>query len=89
MGISLWIDSLAALTSVAAEGTTSVLGGGDATIVLVAGATTLEVGAGADIVCRRKGNLSIYFYADFTATAGITAGAATGAATAGTNRISF
>ena len=64
MGISLWIASLAALTSVAAEGTTSTLGGGDATIAFVAGATALEVGAGADIVCRRKGKLSINFYAE-------------------------
>ena len=71
--------NLAALTSVAAEGTTSILGGGDATIVLVAGATALEEGAGADIVCRRKGNLSIYFYAETF----------TGTSTAGVNRISF
>ena len=56
--------NLAALTSVAAEGTTSTLGGGDATIVLLAGATALEVGAGADIVCRRKGKLSKQFYAE-------------------------
>ena len=76
--------NLAALTSVAAEGTTSILGGGDATIALVAGATALEVGAGADIVCRRKGNLSIYFYADFT-----TGTATTGAATVGVKSISF
>lgn len=83
----------------AAEGTTSVLGGGDATIVLVAGATTLEVGAGADIVCRRKGKLSIHFYADFTeitaasaGTTGKTVGTTTGKTvgkTVGTNRISF
>lgn len=56
--------NLAALTSVAAEGTTSVFGGEDATIALVAGATALEGGAGADIVCRRKGNPSINFYAE-------------------------
>ncbi len=76
--------SLAALTSVAAEGTTSVLGGGDATIVFVAGATVLEEGAGADIVCRRKGKLSNQFYADFTATTGVAT-----VATVGTKRISF
>ena len=66
----------------AAEGTTSVLGGGDATIVFVAGATVLEEGAGADIVCRRKGKVSIYFYAGtIVAMAGVT--------TVGTKSISF
>ncbi len=63
MGISLWIASFAALTSVAAEGTTST--GGVAVALGAAGTRTVFVGAGADIVCRRKGNLSIIFYADF------------------------
>ena len=80
--------SLAALTSVAAEGTTSVLGGGDATIVFVAGATVLEEGAGADIVCRRKGKLSIYFYAETILATGAMPGGTT-VATVGTKRISF
>ncbi len=81
--MSLWIASLAALIRVAAEGTTSA--GGVA--VGVEGTRTVFVGAGADIVCRRKGNLSIYFYAEtFTALA---TGTSVGVAKAGTNRISF
>lgn len=60
MGISLWIDSFAALTRVAAEGTTSA--GGVA--VGVAGTRTVFVGAGADIVCRRKGKGTRVFYAE-------------------------
>lgn len=75
--------NLAALMSVAAEGTTSTGGGEDATM-LVAGATALEEGAGVDIVCRRKGNPSNQFYAEtFTGVATV------GAATTGVKRISF
>lgn len=77
--------SFAALISVAAEGTTSVLGGEDATIVFAAGATVLEEGAGADIVCRRKGKLSNQFYAEIAEA--VTAG--TTGACVGTKRISF
>jgi len=62
MGISLWIANFAALTRVAAEGTTSATGAA----VLEAGTRTVFVGAGADIVCRRKGNLSNIFYAEIS-----------------------
>jgi hypothetical protein len=61
--MSFWIASLAALTSVAAEGTTSAAGV-EAALAGAAGVKTVLVGAGADIVCRRKGNLSIIFYAE-------------------------
>ena len=86
MGISLWIASLAALTRVAAEGTTSAEG----VAVGAAGTRTVFVGAGADIVCRRKGNLSNIFYAEsFTALATGATGTSVGAAKAGVNSISF
>ena len=88
MGISLWIASLAALTRVAAEGTTSAEG---VEVALgAAGTRTVFVGAGADIVCRRKGNLSNIFYAEsFTALATGATGTSVGAAKAGVNSISF
>ena len=85
--------NFAALTSVAAEGTTSAEGA--AAVALEAGTRTVFVGAGADIVCRRKGNLSNIFYAGIVEAAialgsGLDFGSTVAfGSTVGVNKISF